>query len=56
MSGRVVDVPEAVCQKAKARGSEGRWWLDRLGCLIGEMERDWGWSSGLPSAGDLSLA
>ena len=42
MSGRVVEVPESVRQKAKARGSEGRRWLDRLGRLIGELERDWG--------------
>jgi streptomycin 6-kinase len=41
MSGRVVDVPEAVRQKAMARGTEGRRWLDRLGHLIRELERDW---------------
>jgi streptomycin 6-kinase len=42
MGSRVVDVPEAVRQKAMARGSEGRWWLDKLGSLIGALERDWG--------------
>src|SRR5215210_7350868 len=42
MSRRAIDVPEAVRQKAMARGSEGRRWLDRLGCLIGELESDWG--------------
>ncbi len=42
MSGRAVDVPEAVRQKAMARGSEGRRWLDHLGRLIGELEHDWG--------------
>lgn len=42
MSGRSVDVPEAVRQKAMARGVEGRRWLDRLGHLIDELERDWG--------------
>lgn len=41
MSGRAVDVPEAVRQKAMARGAEGRRWLDRLGCLIHEIERAW---------------
>ena len=35
-------MPEAVRQKAAARGAEGRRWLDRLGCLIGGLERDWG--------------
>jgi streptomycin 6-kinase len=38
---RAVDVPETVRQKAMARGVEGRRWLKRLGCLIGELERDW---------------
>ena len=42
MGGRTIDVPEAVRQKAMARGSEGRRWLDRLGCLICDLESDWG--------------
>ena len=42
MSGRAVDVPEAVRQKAMVRGAEGRRWLDRLDGLIREVERDWG--------------
>lgn len=41
MSGRAVEVPEAVRQKAMARGAEGRRWLDRLDGLIREIERDW---------------
>lgn len=42
MSGRAVDVPEAVRQKAMARGAEGRRWLNHLGGLIREIERAWG--------------
>jgi streptomycin 6-kinase len=42
VSGRVVDVPVAVRQKALARGEEGRRWLRGLGHLIGELERSWG--------------
>jgi streptomycin 6-kinase len=38
---RTVDVPEAVQQKAMARGAEGRRWMDSLGHLIDELERDW---------------
>ena len=41
MNGRSVDVPETVRQKALARGAEGLKWLDRLGSLVGELERDW---------------
>ncbi len=41
MSGRSVEIPEAVRQKAMARGAEGRWWLARLGHLIDELERVW---------------
>lgn len=46
MSGRYVEVPEAVRQKATARGAEGRRWLDRLGGLIDELERVWNVSVG----------
>ena len=42
MSGRAVDVPEAVLQKALAQGAEGRAWSKRLGRLIAELEHDWG--------------
>ncbi len=42
MGSRAVDVPAAVRQKAVARGTEGRRWLDRLGRLIDGLERDWG--------------
>lgn len=42
MGGRTVDVPEAVRRKALARGLEGRRWLDRLGLLVGDLERGWG--------------
>lgn len=42
VSGRAVYVPEAVRQKALARGAEGRRWLKELGPLIGELERGWG--------------
>lgn len=42
MSGRAVDVPEAVRQKAVAQGPEGRRWLGRLGRLIRGLEHDWG--------------
>lgn len=42
MKGRAFDVPEAVLRKAMARGVEGRRWLDRLGRLVSELERDWG--------------
>jgi streptomycin 6-kinase len=41
MSGRDVRVPEEVRQKAVALGDEGRKWLDRLGRLLDELERDW---------------
>lgn len=51
MSGRAVDVPEAVRQKAMARGPEGRLWLDRLGCLIDELERAWGVTVGTTLSG-----
>jgi streptomycin 6-kinase len=51
MSGRAVDVPEAVLQKAMARGPEGRLWLERLGCLIRALERDWGVSIGSTLSG-----
>jgi streptomycin 6-kinase len=39
---RTVDVPEAVLQKAVARGAEGRRWMNSLGHRIDELERDWG--------------
>jgi len=39
---RTVDVPEDVHQKAIARGAEGRRWMNSLGHLIDELERDWG--------------
>ena len=42
MRGRAVDVPETVRQKAMTRGAEGQRWLDHLGSLIRELERDWG--------------
>ncbi len=42
MGRRAVDVPEEVRQKAIARGAEGRRWLERLGGLVCEIERDWG--------------
>ena len=41
MSGRAVDVPEAVRRKAMARGAEGRRWLEHLDGLIREIERAW---------------
>src|SRR5215207_3116147 len=58
MSGRAVVVPEAVRQKAMARGTEGRRWLDRLGRLIGELERDWGVAVGstLPGGSESYVA
>lgn len=46
-----VDVPEAVRLKALARGAEGRRWLDRLGCLIDELEREWGVTVGSTLSG-----
>ncbi len=39
---RTIDVPEAVRQKATAQGAAGRRWLNSLGRLISELERDWG--------------
>lgn len=42
MGGRAVEVPEAVRQKALARGAEGRQWLDGLGGLIHDLEHAWG--------------
>jgi streptomycin 6-kinase len=42
LHGRIVDVPKAVCQKVMARGPEGQRWLNCLGCLICELEHDWG--------------
>ena len=41
MSGRDIRVPEEVRQKAVALGEEGQKWLDRLGLLLDELERDW---------------
>ncbi len=42
MSGGDVDVPEAVRQKALARGAEARRWLASLVRLIQELEWKWG--------------
>jgi streptomycin 6-kinase len=42
VSGGDVRVPEAVRQKALARGAEGRRWMDGLDRLIRELERRWG--------------
>ena len=42
MSDRVVEVPEAVRQKALALGAEGRRWMEDLGPLIREVESEWG--------------
>jgi len=58
MGGRVVDVPEAVRQKALARGAEGRRWLDHLRGLIRDIERDWGVTIGptLPGGSESYVA
>lgn len=41
VSDRAVRVPEEVRQKAVAGGDEGRKWLDRLGRLLDDLERNW---------------
>lgn len=51
MGGRAVEVPEAVRQKAIARGAEGWRWLGRLGYLIHGIEHDWGITVGSTFSG-----
>jgi len=41
MSDRTVEVPNAVLQKAGARGTEGTRWLHCLGDVIQQLEHDW---------------
>lgn len=41
MAGRAIAVPEAVRQKAESRGAQGRRWLENLGDLILDLEREW---------------
>jgi streptomycin 6-kinase len=40
-SGRIVDVPPEVRQKAESLGAAGARWLARLPDMIGELESDW---------------
>lgn len=40
--GKGVEVPEAVRLKALFQGTEGQRWLDGLGCLVRELEQEWG--------------
>jgi len=41
VSDRTVEVPNEVRQKARAQGAEGIRWLNRLGDVIDQLERDW---------------
>ncbi len=46
MPGRTIDAPEPVRLRAEAAGAEGVAWLQGLGALVDELERDWGLAVG----------
>lgn len=48
---RTVEVPEGVRRKALAQGADGRRWLDTLGDVVAELERDWQLSVGAAFTG-----